>query len=317
MISLFDIIFLLIFITKCTCAPSVTFTIYEIRSGGRTQYHVGGQTFNTQEEAMNYLKNQNPGLRFYDPVPQNTGNNLGNYGTNNYPNNNQGNYPSYGSNRFPYPQTSYNNYPQANGIQSGDRVDASNYYKDQSCDTRTKLTSEEKEKLRKVPRYTDYRNLVPYPLTSDLLMAYYYDRHDIYRRCHNVLPLKVDKGLIDYAQAYANHLSSIDKMQHDPTLSTKGQGENLAVSTIPVGYAGVEMWYDEYKMYDFRSGKYSPGVGHFTQMVWGGSRIIGCGSAISRTNKLYVVCRYHPQGNILTLFTQHVHPASYNCQQYG
>uniref|UniRef100_A0A0N4ZDE0 SCP domain-containing protein n=1 Tax=Parastrongyloides trichosuri TaxID=131310 RepID=A0A0N4ZDE0_PARTI len=312
MISLFDIIFLLIFITKCTCAAPMTFTIYTIRSGNSIKYQVLGQTFNTQDEAINYLRSQYPGLRFQDSGSQNTGNNLGNYGTNNY-----NNYPSYGNNRFPNPQTSYNNYPQANNIQSGDSVDASNYYKDTSFDIRTKLTDDEKTKLSKVPRYTGYRNLVPYPLTSDLLMAYYYDRHDIYRRCHNVLPLKVDRGLIDYAQAYANHLSSIDDMRHDPTLSTKGQGENLAVSTIPVGYAGVEMWYDEYKMYDFRSGKYSPGVGHFTQMVWGGSRIIGCGSAISRTNKLYVVCRYHPQGNILTLFTQHVHPASYQCQQYG
>lgn len=40
-------------------------------------------------------------------------------------------------------------------------------------------------------------------------------------------------------------------------------------------------------------------TGHFTQLVWKATNQLGCGIAVTTTNKVYGVCNYSPQGNIV------------------
>src|SRR5207302_7808571 len=60
-------------------------------------------------------------------------------------------------------------------------------------------------------------------------------------------------------------------------------------------------WYSEIK-------KYTGGpvteqnymlIGHYTQMVWEGTKHIGAGKAKSRDGRFYVCCNYDPPGNVL------------------
>lgn len=46
--------------------------------------------------------------------------------------------------------------------------------------------------------------------------------------------------------------------------------------------------------------------GHFTQVVWKGSREIGVGKARSNDGKILVVANYRPAGNVIGRFSENV-----------
>jgi hypothetical protein len=51
-------------------------------------------------------------------------------------------------------------------------------------------------------------------------------------------------------------------------------------------------------------------TGHFTQVVWKGSKQLGVGIAFANNDrKAIVVANYYPPGNYLGQFPQHVSPA--------
>ena len=49
-------------------------------------------------------------------------------------------------------------------------------------------------------------------------------------------------------------------------------------------------------------------AGHFTQMVWKGSKEMGIGKAKTSGNKCIVVASYRPAGNIVGHFMENVAP---------
>ena len=63
--------------------------------------------------------------------------------------------------------------------------------------------------------------------------------------------------------------------------------------------------YDEVCEYNFDQPKAVPSTGHFTEIVWSGSRKLGVGYAVGKNAKfpgyecVYVVGRYKPAGNII------------------
>lgn len=65
-------------------------------------------------------------------------------------------------------------------------------------------------------------------------------------------------------------------------------------------------WYKEVKKYDFFKETSllhtNVNTGHFTQMIWCGSRYFGVGKAFSKTGKMFVVAFYFPCGNIVHKF---------------
>ncbi|XP_060866913.1 Golgi-associated plant pathogenesis-related protein 1-like isoform X4 [Metopolophium dirhodum] len=97
------------------------------------------------------------------------------------------------------------------------------------------------------------------------------DRHNFYRKKHNVPPLKINSKLNDISQNWADELAKRDVASHRPN--------NAYV--------------------------------HFTQLIWKDSSELGVGaSKSSKSGKLYVVCNYDPHGNIRSQFKDQVLQAS-------
>lgn len=118
-------------------------------------------------------------------------------------------------------------------------------------------------------------------------------------------PLVWSKGLALYAQSWAEHLASTRcQMEHRPRSGKWKQlyGENLLIGTS--GYHGVaeavREWEREKSLYHGEAlnvSNWHPS-GHYTQIVWKGTRHIGCAKAECR-GKVIVVCNYDPPGNVL------------------
>ena len=81
-------------------------------------------------------------------------------------------------------------------------------------------------------------------------------------------------------------------------------GENLAENYANVTDA-VDGWGDERKEYDWGKPGFAEGTGHFTQLVWRGTREVGCGvtdcgeeGGKGSARGWFVVCEYWPPGNV-------------------
>jgi len=136
--------------------------------------------------------------------------------------------------------------------------------------------------------------------------------HNDYRKNHGAPGLAWSSELASGAQSWAKECT----WQHSPGSSRKDQGENLYASLgrpASSSYSSAaSSWYNEVALYDYDN----PGkpefkdIGHFTQMVWKGSKDLGCarelctGGGNSPFNSdgdwIFVVCRYSPAGNVLS-----------------
>ncbi|XP_067661889.1 uncharacterized protein [Haliotis asinina] len=138
--------------------------------------------------------------------------------------------------------------------------------------------------------------------------------HNEYRSRHQASPLSHSKDLSSTAQKWADHLALTNTFQHSNT-SLKGEqlGENIAMkwSSRPDAYTGQEVtdqWYSEVKMHTFGGEPRSLSSGHFTQVVWKGSKEVGVGKAQTRDGKIIVVANYRPAGNMMGEFARNVLP---------
>uniref|UniRef100_A0A0K0DZE9 SCP domain-containing protein n=1 Tax=Strongyloides stercoralis TaxID=6248 RepID=A0A0K0DZE9_STRER len=139
-----------------------------------------------------------------------------------------------------------------------------------------------------------------------------YNAHNCLRKAHGSRPLSVDKALEKQAQNYANKLAKDNRgLVHSK--SNGKYGENLAwgsgSNSKSIALKSPQMWYDEYKLYNFNKATFSSGTGHFTQVVWKGSKSIGCGIAKSNGGGTFTVCQYKPAGNMMGQFKQNVVPS--------
>ena len=124
--------------------------------------------------------------------------------------------------------------------------------------------------------------------------------HNKVRADVGVGPLQWSQGLANYAQEWTDSLAStICGMKH----RTDGlYGENLFQGTAGAFTAvdGAKAWESEKKAFQgsalTRSNALA--VGHYTQMVWRDTRMLGCGESVCDTT-LIVACNYDPPGNIL------------------
>jgi len=140
--------------------------------------------------------------------------------------------------------------------------------------------------------------------------------HNKYRKIHGkVGDLKHNKELSVLAQSWAERMAATSALGHSNNIyKGKEVGENVATKWSSQGaeYLGsevVDQWFKESDKYDF-SGDFQQGTGHFTQVVWKNSKEIGVGKAYSKDGRVFVVCNYHPAGNVLTTFKDNVFPAS-------
>ncbi|XP_075690670.1 Golgi-associated plant pathogenesis-related protein 1 [Rhinoderma darwinii] len=119
--------------------------------------------------------------------------------------------------------------------------------------------------------------------------------HNKYRKLHGSPPLQLSQDLCKSAQKWADHLLSIQALDH----SDSEYGENIhSYQSVIAGNEPVDSWYSEIENYDFNKPGYTKGIGHFTQVVWKDSKEVGVGVAAGDKPFRYVVAQYNPAGNI-------------------
>jgi uncharacterized protein YkwD len=133
---------------------------------------------------------------------------------------------------------------------------------------------------------------------SDLLAAHNHERQRL-----GIPGLKWSDRLAAQAQGWADSLADRGAFEHSQDRS--GAGENLWMGTT--GRYGAEdmigAFIDEQR--DFHPGRFPDisrtgnwsDVGHYSQLIWPGTRQVGCAIARGRGNDV-LVCRYWPAGNV-------------------
>jgi Cysteine-rich secretory protein family len=131
--------------------------------------------------------------------------------------------------------------------------------------------------------------------------------HNSARKTFGSAPLVWSDALAARAKAYAEIIARTRRFEHDPQTGRRPRdGENLFSGTRGAyRYAEmVQLWIDERA--DFvagpfpnvsRSGDWSQ-VGHYTQLIWPGTREVGCAVASNADDDI-LVCRYFPAGNVV------------------
>lgn len=126
--------------------------------------------------------------------------------------------------------------------------------------------------------------------------------HNEYRAMHGAGPLEWDNEM-------ANHASGVSGtcvFEH----SGGPYGENLAAGYDSAA-AAIKDWYDENTLYDYATGDFSSGTGHFTQVVWKGAKKVGCAIVTcdgqNGTPGKFLTCNYDT-GNVIGHFQENVLP---------
>lgn len=133
----------------------------------------------------------------------------------------------------------------------------------------------------------------PYAASPGSWAAQMLDAHNAVRARTGVPPLQWSEQLANYAQQWADFLGTQPSIFHRPN---NGYGENIFWSSVPVsGQHAVESWASEGRYYDRSTNTCSAVCGHYTQLIWGNTRVVGCG--VSRMRGEIVVCNYYPPGN--------------------
>ncbi|XP_062123803.1 scoloptoxin SSD552 [Drosophila sulfurigaster albostrigata] len=139
----------------------------------------------------------------------------------------------------------------------------------------------------------------------------------------NMREIVWDDELAARAQQWADNC----QFRHDPhrTINRFTMGQNLAIiwSTAPLDAddgdfpSRIQNWFNEVQKYSFGDA-WSPKTGHYSQLVWGETSLVGCGFAEYKDNikynKLYV-CNYGPGGNVVGYNPYEVGKPS--CSTYG
>jgi pathogenesis-related protein 1 len=117
-------------------------------------------------------------------------------------------------------------------------------------------------------------------------------------------PLVWDAVVARTSAAHAVTLSGPCALAHGN--ASTGYGENLAsFSGNGSLTTAVSLWGSEKPKYAGAGGPYqgpADGAGHYTQVIWGATKKVGCGQVTCSNNlgnQTIVVCRYDPQGNVL------------------
>ncbi|KAF8932265.1 hypothetical protein BGZ47_011469 [Haplosporangium gracile] len=126
------------------------------------------------------------------------------------------------------------------------------------------------------------------------------DTHNKYRARHGAPPLTWNAKAAQFGSNW------IQKCQFKH--SGGKYGENLAA-----GYkdfkSGIDAWYNEVSKYNYNNPGFSMATGHFTQVVWKGTKSVGCAKKFCPgSNWTIYICNYDPPGNVQGQFRQNVLP---------
>uniref|UniRef100_K9IWX5 Putative scp crisp: scp-like extracellular protein n=1 Tax=Desmodus rotundus TaxID=9430 RepID=K9IWX5_DESRO len=134
------------------------------------------------------------------------------------------------------------------------------------------------------------------------------DKHNALRRtvsppARNMLKMKWSKRAAANAQNWANMCIYRHSEPQSRTVGEKSCGENIFMSNRPVPWSyAIQRWFDEKINFTYGEGpKYANAmIGHYTQVAWYSSFLLGCGNAYCPNERLAYnyVCQYCSAGNI-------------------
>jgi uncharacterized protein YkwD len=121
--------------------------------------------------------------------------------------------------------------------------------------------------------------------------------HNAVRATVKAPPLAWSQNLAHVAQEWANTLIGQRAITHRPKSK---YGENIYVveGSKATAEKAVERWASEAANYDRKSNKCMGSCGHYTQVVWSGTKEVGCAVARERGREVWV-CEYNPPGNFV------------------
>jgi len=132
------------------------------------------------------------------------------------------------------------------------------------------------------------------------------DEHNRVRRDAGAKPLVWSESISAYAARWGEHLAKTGcKMEHRPPSGKWKQryGENLFIGSV--GYYSVadavKAWESEKKNYKGGPIKVDSSfhqIGHYTQMIWRRTAMVGC-AKVECKKWMIVVCNYDPPGNTI------------------
>ena len=127
-------------------------------------------------------------------------------------------------------------------------------------------------------------------LARDMLAA-----HNAVRATVKVPPLVWSDNLARVAQEWANTLLEKKQFVHRPKSKL---GENLyqieGAKSTPKEV--VDRWASESTNFNYKSNKCHGVCGHYTQIIWSGTKEAGCAVARGGNREVWV-CEYNPPGN--------------------
>ncbi|KAF9273432.1 hypothetical protein BGZ68_001522 [Mortierella alpina] len=126
------------------------------------------------------------------------------------------------------------------------------------------------------------------------------DTHNKYRARHQAPPLTWNNE----AANFGNNWIKACQFKH----SGGKFGENLAAGYKDFKVA-IDGWYSEAKFYNYGNPGFSMKTGHFTQVVWKGTKSVGCAKRFCpNSNWTIYICNYAPPGNMMGDFPRNVLP---------
>ena len=141
-------------------------------------------------------------------------------------------------------------------------------------------------------------------------------KHNTLRAKHNSAALTKLDDIATLAKTTLDGCIKAGNLVHSGnTYKNQWLGQNLYVcgGTVPTADGVLDSWYTkEEKNYDYDKGASKNGgtIGHFTQVVWKGSKQIGCavaqGTWSGFKNSYFVCCNYFPGGNMVGAYTKNV-----------
>ncbi|RZF47926.1 hypothetical protein LSTR_LSTR008730 [Laodelphax striatellus] len=139
----------------------------------------------------------------------------------------------------------------------------------------------------------------------------------------NMLEMAWDEELARKAQSWADSCPAGHDSNYARRVGRFSVGQNIAKTWSSSGRSYAESpnfssqinaWFSEVYHYSFGRG----GAGHYSQMVWGDSHLVGCGYTQyvdgTRNTKMYV-CNYGPGGNVVG--KSPYRPGPQSCAQIG
>lgn len=208
-----------------------------------------------------------------------------------------------------------NYYPAGNVLNEYDKnVLLSKYHSDKNDDEEIKdqnsQTPTNKVEKYLIEKVSDSRNNIN---ELEKFRKEITERHNYYRKQHNVGELKRDSELEKIAQDAAEYMLEIGSVC--PT-DEKYNGEYISQSLFYTldtfdGNEIADKWYSEIEFYNFEEpgSKKNLLAKHFTNLIWKSTEKIGCGYAC-RDEQCYICCIYYPPSGCESIFDKNVEKSS-------